>query len=427
MCAMVMSGADLPHSSCAIPCSGPPPIALILSQDKPLKPGFGAYLVSSKRGTKADLTIRGTKEFCLACQKSLLGRNPSLSIAVSLALMYEDNQTEVEMVKRHLHSDHINMIPQGGGLKDAQMINGHRIVVKSGDPLEDFGSDLADTLDAATFSSVGDVTSSTQGLFAISLTLRFSTNVTTKAHAGRNMFWRADVKVKHASGDGWVGQTDSPSFAYLAREPKGAINPQINEVISDGRPNELVLLQGSLLGTKQAGLMCRLCYPAGELGDVELAREESSEPSEFFKTRLPHDIQPGLALIYVFMPGMPGVESNAVCLEIRGPMDLPVLPQFVETPVKLAVTHIANPADTLMRVETLPADQPLAPSGRRSKGGRRALRKARADVPYRPRDEDPTINDVNRESSRDCLRQCAKVIRTASDEMELMFCSGLVS
>lgn len=124
------------------------------------------------------------------------------------------------------------------------------------------------------------------------LGLKFATNVTTRAHDKRRFKWRVELTL---FDDGGLERsrvvTHTPPFQYLPRNPeKSAQDFRLDEVVSDGRPGDLVMCGGSGLGCKERpGLVARLRGPKG--ATVTLPRLGAGKST--FTTRLPADLAPG--------------------------------------------------------------------------------------------------------------------------------------
>merc|ERR1711907_328501 len=228
-------------SSCSASLSGDPPMIrerihtrcfqeskLSVRQDSELQPKFGAWLRANSRGTEATVTARSRSRVLLEeLKRGLEGRDKAYTCQLILSLRYADTHSELVMKQRSLHPDRINAIPARGGHKAAVSMTEHARLVMSS----------SGALTPHLFAEVGEIRESDPGLFEVSITTKFSTNITSPSHGNRTMFWRAEVMV--ALGDEVLStQCDSPAFEYPPRPPKIGDAPRLHTVITDGRPGD---------------------------------------------------------------------------------------------------------------------------------------------------------------------------------------------
>jgi len=291
---------------------------LSLKQESELQPKFGCWLRSNSRGTDATLTVASASAPLLQSLKDgLEGRNASVKPLLSLSLRYEDTQGPLQMKARNLHPDKIKLIPARGGHKDAVSITDHAELVIS----------ALSELTPVRFAEVGEVVESGKSGFGLSITVKFSTNITTPAHGGRTMFWRAEIEMIQ-DGRTISTKTDSCSFEYHPREPKIGDAPRIQTLVSDGRPGDLMVLYGDRLGSVHKSLQIIVSFPGEQRDELILNRESldtSSATSKCFTARLPFYAGPGSAMVYA-KDTADGVISNKVPLQIRLVNDAPGMP-----------------------------------------------------------------------------------------------------
>lgn len=320
------------------------------------------------------MTVRSSSESLLKQLKDGL-ENGTSSSSVTLSLRYEDTQSELLMKRRSLHPDKINAIPARGGHKAAIPMTQHaKLVICS-----------SSELTPQQFAEVGDVRQceAEPVLFMLSITCRFSTNITSPAHGGRTMFWRAEAAIVH--DDKLVSiHSDSPSFEYHPRAPKIGDAPRIHTVISDGRPSELIILYGDRLGAVNKHLQCHVSFPEEQRPELVLSRVDldgSSLTTGVFTTRLPATVTAGSAMVYV-RDSVDGVVSNKVPLKVLSRYDQP------------GVSLTALPAKGLTKRCPQLCDKPDQPSG--ASGGpfrNTNKRQDRADRPYDENSSPPISPD----------------------------------
>lgn len=346
---------------------------LSVRQDSELQPKFGAWLRANSRGTEATVTARSRSRVLLEeLKRGLEGRDKAYTCQLILSLRYADTHSELVMKQRSLHPDRINAIPARGGHKAAVSMTEHARLVMSS----------SSALTPHLFAEVGEVRESDSGLFEVSITTKFSTNITSPSHGNRTMFWRAEVMV--ALGDEVLStQCDSPAFEYHPRPPKIGDAPRIHTVISDGRPGDLIILYGDRLGVVHKNLECHLSYP--DLQDFVLKRETlsgSSPTTSCFTTRIPASAAPANAHIFI-RDSVDGVVSNELPLQILRRHDQPVVP--LAAPLLRGVSKRGNgDSRTLDNTWSTAnkSDSPQPGGACRNTNRRKRAREGRADRPY---------------------------------------------
>lgn len=343
---------------------------LSLKQDAELQQKFGAWLRANSRGTDATFTVRsGSRSLLEQYKRGLQDNDCAASSRITLSLRYADTKSKLEMRKHCMHPDKINLIPDRGGHKSAvSILEDAELVI-----------DSSGALTPHQFAVVGDVCEVEAGLFALSIDVKFSTNITSPSHGNRTMFWRAEAALMQA--DQLVSiQSDSPTFEYHPRPPKIGDAPRLHTVISDGRPGDLIILYGDRLGTVHKNLECHLSFAGNpELILKREALDTLSLTTSCFTARLPAKVAPGKAMVYV-KDSVDDVVSNQLPLQVLCCHDQPGLP--LEAPPTTALAKrdiISDPqsSDQTRGTRRVPSSGPCRSSKRRQQA-----RQVRADKPY---------------------------------------------
>eukprot|EP00658_Telonema_sp_P-2_P035197 TRINITY_DN2563_c0_g1_i1.p1 TRINITY_DN2563_c0_g1~~TRINITY_DN2563_c0_g1_i1.p1 ORF type:complete len:489 (-),score=60.54 TRINITY_DN2563_c0_g1_i1:993-2459(-) len=352
---------------------------LRINQGSELVPKFGGWLRSNNRGTDSNLIISGSEEVMRSVKDALQGRQPGSAAHVRLSLRYEDNQEEVDMISRHQHPDRISCIPTSGGHKAAVNITKHGRI--------ELGSQAE--LTTMRFVNVGEPCanySGEPGSFSLSIGIKFSTNITSTYHGGRTMFWRAELQVSCPSGT-FSTQGDSPAFEYHPREPKGGDAPKLDLVLSDGRPGDLLILNGDRLGSVYKDLQCKISLPSQTF---TLQREIlDSKPTSCFIARLPSDLPPcSDAKVSVVVNQS---TSNELKFVILSRDDAPALP----TVALPSVLHSPPPSLETSPLQALGLDNPLSGGPVTSRSSRQEERRGRRVGPYSENPSRPAKQDIS--------------------------------
>ena len=333
---------------------------LSIKQDRELAVTPNACLRSSQRSTTATIELRGSRAVLLQCKESLEGRDLThgTKSAVILSLHYVDNDSPVQMVRRHQYADQINCIPQTGGHKDAaSTFESARIVLHSDTP----ESTLEECrVQFARFGSTSHVIGADPNQCALRIMIRFATNVTSKGHQNRLFFWRAEVRLTHGEAVNNMSCLSHPfsykvKFDALSNQPAAAIvavaqtaeqtaveQPSLCEMVCDGRPGDLLILTGKHLSS---GLNCRITFDSGE--QILLERSGCGS-SNCFTTRLPSHMLAQPARICVLGNG---VASNELAF---GPA-IPAHPMLYQpAPAVPQLSAFIPPTKAALQQETTP-------------------------------------------------------------------------
>ena len=101
----------------------------------------------------------------------------------------------------------------------------------------------------------------------VEASVKFSTNITSRAHSKRLFFWRASLTVLNIPGhqEPTILTARTPEFEYRPRPPQED-RPTLREVLTDGKPGDMIVCNGDRIADG---------YP-----DVKLVIWHSSEPTK---------------------------------------------------------------------------------------------------------------------------------------------------
>jgi len=125
----------------------------------------------------------------------------------------------------------------------------------------------------------------------VEIGIKFATNVTTRAHGKRRFTWRVHLRMYGPDGRETLHHIGRcPVFSYLPRNPeKNANEFRVDDVVSDGKAGDLMVLCGAGLGNEhRPHLVARLV--GAEMLTLPRLMEHTKST---FVTRLPETITPG--------------------------------------------------------------------------------------------------------------------------------------
>jgi len=254
------------------------------------------WMRANGRSTVAHLEVCGldAEESRLMREVLLTGPRPSnpLTVSLKMELLYADTEDPVVLKMHGRFMDKLDLMQPNGSAKNSHEINVNYFEIHTSDgvSLSNRGADRTSTVHFRPWKPdeflelrkprIDEPT-------IVECSLKFSTNITSRAHSKRLFFWRATLMIGGLGPpyrDGTLRlKARTPSFEYRPRPPP-AEAPTLREVLTDGKPGDMVVCIGDRIGDSHLDVRLEMQHA---LLDQHIVLPRTLKSKNAYVSRLP--------------------------------------------------------------------------------------------------------------------------------------------